>query len=60
MIAPKPQPCQLCFHLRRVPRGKRLTFMCGKSGVNAHAERANPNGCGPQGVGFTRGAPRAA
>ena len=55
----RPKPCLTCGYLRATPRGRRKTHTCGKSGTNAYAERANPNGCGPGGKHWSATAPKA-
>ena len=50
----KTPACTTCTLLSRMPRHNgRFTFVCRHSGVIAHAERANPNGCGPIGAHWT-------
>lgn len=46
--------CQACTNYSPVPQGNRMISLCGLTGVNAYAERANPNGCGPTAKNFIK------
>lgn len=54
----KPPTCLTCAFLNQVTTGTSVVLICLHSGVNAYAERANPNGCGPGGVWWVKGVGR--
>jgi len=49
-----PFPCTTCASLTQKLGGKNPVLICGKTGINAHTERANPNGCGPEGEWWSK------